>query len=215
MDDLGIQKFTILGTSLGGMIAMNMAAEQAERIRGVILNDVGPVIPIEAVKRLVQYVGRIPTLADWNSAAELTRQAYQLTFPHQSDLFWLQHAKLSMRETSQGTIVPDSDAAIGAVLRKGYRRLKRVQFLRRLGLMKKTAATLKDGYWKQFKAMTMPTLLIRGASSDLLTVEIMQQMKSVHPSMKSITIPNRGHAPLLSEREALFAIDTFLGRLAS
>ena len=213
-DDLGISKFAIIGTSLGGAIAMIMASQQPERLLGVVLNDVGPVIPDAAVRRLMEYVGRIPPLPDWEAATAAVRSVYELAFPNRPDSFWLAHAKLSMCESSDGFIIQDADPAIGKVLRKGYQAVKLVRFLRRFGLMKKTAALIDDGYWKQFKAMTMPSLLLRGATSDVLTEETVAAMKIVHPAIETITVADRGHAPFLDEPEATTAIDSFLQRLA-
>jgi len=213
-DDLEISKFSIIGTSLGGAIAMIMASQQPDRLLGVVLNDIGPVIPDAAVRRLTKYVGRIPPLPDWEAATAAVRSMYELAFPNQPDSFWLAHAKLSMCESGDGFIIPDADPAIGRGLRKGYQAIKRVQFLRHFGLMKSTAARIDDGYWKQFKAMTMPSLLLRGATSDVLTEEIVAAMKTVHPALETITVADRGHAPLLDEPEATTAIDSFLRRLA-
>jgi len=136
-----------------------------------------------------------------------------MTIPDQPDSFWLSQARLSMRETSAGTIVPDMDPAIGSVLRKSYRKVNLVRFLRRFGLMKNAAALISDGYWQQFHAMTMPSLLLHGTLSDVLPDETVEKMKLIQPGMEVITVADRGHAPFLDEPEALAAIDTFLERL--
>lgn len=213
VDDLEITKFAIIGTSLGGAIAMIMASQQPDRLLGVVLNDIGPVIPEAAIRRLMKYVGRMPPLPDWEATTAAVRSIYELAFPNRPDSFWLAHAKLSMCESDDGFIIPDVDPAISRGLRKGYKAVKRVQFLRRFGLMKNVAARIDNGYWPQFKAMTAPSLLLRGATSDVLTEEIVDKMKIIKPEMETITVANRGHAPLLDEPEAATAIDSFLQRL--
>lgn len=215
VDKLGIQNFALLGTSLGGWVAMLMAAQQPDRIRGVILNDIGPVVPDAAISRITEYVGRIPPEPSWESAAARVKEVYAQTIPDRPDSFWLSHARLSMRETPEGFIVPDMDPAIGEVLRKNYRQAKMVKFLRRFGLMKNATALIDEGYWQQFSAMSMPILLLHGAVSDVLPEEIVSTMKAKQPHMKPIKIADRGHAPVLDEPEALVAIDTFLERTGS
>ncbi len=215
VDELGIQNFVILGTSLGGLIAMLMAAQQPNRLHGIVLNDIGPVVPDEAVSRITQYVGRIPPEPDWQAAAARVREVYATTFPNRPDSFWLSHARLSMRETSDGSIVPDMDPAIGRVLRKNYRLVKMVRFLRRFWLVKNAAELIRNGYWQQFRNMSMPVLLLHGADSDVLPLETVEEMQAVHPKMETITVADRGHAPFLDEPEALAAIDKFLARLVT
>ncbi len=212
-DKLEVKNFAILGTSLGGLIAMLMAAQQPGRLPGIVLNDIGPVIPDEAVSRITQYVGRIPAELNWQAAAARVREVYATTFPDQPDSFWLSHAHLSMRETSAGSIVPDMDPAIGRVLRKSYRKVKLVRFLRRFGMMKNAAAQIRDGYWQQFNEIGIPILLLHGAVSDVLPEETVSKMKANQANMEVITVADRGHAPFLDEPEALAAIDRFLERI--
>jgi len=212
-DELGVKNFAILGTSLGGLIAMLMAAQQPARLPGIVLNDIGPVVPDEAVSRITQYVGRIPAEPDWQAAAARVREVYATTLPDQPDSFWLSHAHLSMRETSAGSIVPDMDPAIGRVLRKSYRQVKLVRFLRCFGMMKNAAAQIRDGYWQQFNEISIPILLLHGAVSDVLPEETVSKMKANQANMEVITVADRGHAPFLDEPEALAAIDRFLERI--
>ncbi len=212
LDKLEIQNVALLGTSLGGWIAMLMATQQPHRIRGVILNDIGPVVPDDAIKRITQYVGRIPPEPSWESAAARVREVYTQTIPNRPDSFWLRHARLSMRETPEGSIVPDMDPAIGKNLRKNYRQAKLIKFLRRFGLMKNATALIDEGYWQQFSAMSVPILLLYGEVSDVLPVATVRKMKEKQPDMEVVKVIDRGHAPLLDEPEALAAIDAFLGK---
>jgi len=215
LDKLEIQNVALLGTSLGGWVAMLMAAQQPHRIRGVILNDIGPVVPDDAIERITQYVGRIPPEPSWESAAARVKAVYEGTIPDRSDSFWLSHAHLSMRETPAGTIVPNMDPAIGKNLRKNYRQAKLIKFLRRFGLMKNATALIDEGYWQQFSAMSVPILLLYGEVSDVLPVATVRKMKEKQPDMEVVKVVDRGHAPLLDEPEALAAIDAFLERTGS
>ena len=210
LDHLGIQNFVVLGTSLGGWIAMLMASQQAERLRGLVLNDIGPVVPDEAVQRLMTYVGLIPPAPDWTTAADQVRQVYQVAFPNVTDSFWPAYARLSMLESGDGFIVPDMDPSIGSTFRKTYRKIKTVNRLARFGLFKNAATLIKNGYWDQFKTMSVPCLLLRGAVSDVLTEDIVEKMKVAQPEMKTVTVADRGHVPMLNESEAIISIDQFL-----
>jgi len=212
VDGLGISGFTIVGTSLGGAIAMLMASQQPLRVDGVVLNDIGPVIPNEAISRLMKYIGRIPVLPDWDTAAARIRAAYELAFPNLPDNFWLAHTKLSMRETNDGSIIPDMDPAIGTTLRKSFRMMKLARFVSSFGMMKKTAELIKNGYWEQFRAMNMPILLLRGDLSDVLPLKLAKQMKQAHPTMRVTSVNDRGHAPFLDEPESMAALESFLER---
>jgi pimeloyl-ACP methyl ester carboxylesterase len=212
LDELGIEKFAIIGTSLGGLMAMIMADQQAGRLRGVVLNDIGPEFPPDAVARILKYVGRTPPAADWNAAAKQARQKYSLAFPGLGDEFWLNFVRLSYRENAEGQPAPDMDPAIGDALRKAHSALKLLRWLRRLGLKRRVAGVNIDT-WDSFRAMVMPCLLLCGELSDVLTKEIIDRMQSLKPDLETVTVPERGHAPLLDEPVARSAIDSFLGRL--
>jgi len=212
LDGLGIRNFAIIGTSLGGLMAMIMADQQADRLRGVVLNDIGPEFPPDAVARILQYVGRTPPAPDWNTAATLIQEKYGLAFPGLGDDFWQNFVRLSYRENEEGHPEPDMDRAIGDALRRAHGALKFLQWLRRLGLKRRVAGVNIDS-WDSFRAMVMPCLLLRGELSDVLTKEMTDRMQSVKPDLETVTVPERGHAPLLDEPVARSAIDSFLGRL--
>ena len=213
LDGLGIDRFAIIGTSLGGMMAMIMADQQAARLRGIVMNDIGPEFPPDAVARILQYVGRTPPVADWPAAAKQAQQNYGLAFPDMGDEFWLDHIRQSYRVNEEGKPAPDIDPAIGDALRRGYKVVKFLGWLRRLGLKRRVFGVNIDP-WDSFRAITMPCLLLHGELSDVLTREIVDRMQSVKPDLEVITVPERGHAPLLNEAVAQRAVDRFLERLA-
>ena len=212
LDGLGIREFAIVGTSLGGLMAMIMADQQAARLRGVVLNDIGPEFPPDAVARILQYVGRTPPAADWEAAVKQARQKYSLAFPGLGDDFWQKFVRLSYRENEDGNPAPDMDSAIGDALRRAHSALKPLLWLRRLGLMRRIAGVNIDT-WDSFRAMVMPCLLLHGELSDVLNRDIIDRMQSVKPDLETVTVPERGHAPLLDEPVARSAIDSFLGGL--
>jgi pimeloyl-ACP methyl ester carboxylesterase len=214
LDELAIERCALIGTSLGGLIAMAMAEQQAQRLPGVVLNDIGPEVPPAAVTRILQYAGRTPPAETLQAAAAQARQAYELAYPDLPVDFWLAYIRLSYRENASGRLEPDMDPAIGEVLRKPPAGLKWLQWLRRHGLMRRLGGISLDP-WDSFRALTMPCLLLHGALSDVLTWDIVQRMQAVKPGLEVVTVPDRGHTPLLDEAIALAAIDRFLQRVLS
>jgi pimeloyl-ACP methyl ester carboxylesterase len=213
LDGLGTRQVALVGTSLGGLMSMIMAYQQPQRLLGVVLNDVGPEIPAEAVGRILQYVGRTPPAASWEAAAAAARTNYGLAFPGVSEEFWSDYVRLSWIEGPDGRPLPDMDPAIGDALRRAQRAVRWLRRLHRWGLLKKIAGVPIDP-WECFRAMTMPTLLLQGELSDVLTDDIVQQMRTAKPDLLVVRVPGRGHAPLLDEPESRLAIDSFLAGLA-
>jgi pimeloyl-ACP methyl ester carboxylesterase len=213
LDGLGVDRVALIGTSLGGLVSMIMADQQPARLRGVVLNDVGPEIPPEAVGRILQYVGRTPPAADWSAAAAAAKQNYGLAIPGAPDAFWDRYARLSWAENAEGRPAPDMDPAIGDALRKAQGTVRMLRRLRRWGLLKRVGGVPIDT-WDAFRALTMPCLLLRGELSDVLTEDIVRRMRQAKPDLEVVRVPERGHAPLLDEPVSREAIDDFLQRLA-
>lgn len=209
LDQMEVRRVALIGTSLGGLISMIMAVQQPERLRGVVINDMGPDVPAAAVSRILQYVGRTPPAASWEAAAREAKQNYGLAFPDLPDGFWQQHVRRYWREDDQGRPVPDMDPAIGDALRKAHSAAKILRWLNRLGLLKRIRGLPIDP-WELFGALTMPCLLLRGMLSDVLTEETVAKMQRAKPDLVVVRVPDRGHAPMLDEPTARTAIDRFL-----
>ena len=195
LDGLGIRKFVVIGTSLGGLVAMLMAQQHSERIRAIVRNDIAPEIPAEAAARILNYMGRIPPVPDWEAAATRARQTYEQALPGLSEKFWQAWVRQSYREDESGQIVPDMDPAIGDTLRQ--------------------SAAAGFDTWDLFRALTMPCLLLRGALSDILTEDTAERMQEIKPDLEIVTVPDRGHAPLLNEESSRRAIDSFLNGISA
>jgi pimeloyl-ACP methyl ester carboxylesterase len=212
LDEVGVGRVALIGTSLGGLVSMIMADQQPQRLRGVVINDMGPDVPAAAVSRILQYVGRIPPAADWAAAAREARANYGLAFPGLPDAFWERHVRHYWTEDEQGRPVPDMDPAIGDALRKAHGALKVLRWLRRVGLLKRVRGVPIDP-WDLFRALTMRCLLLRGELSDVLTEDTVARMQAEKPDLEVVRVPDRGHAPLLDEAVARDAIGQFLARL--
>ncbi len=212
LDQLQLQQVIVIGTSLGGLMAMIMADQQAERVRAVILNDIGPELPLAAVQRILAYAGRALPAQNWEEAATQARTAYEFALPHMPEEFWHEFVQLAYRENEAGKPEPDMDPAIGTVLRNPPFYVRLLQWLHRRGWIKRVAGAYLDP-WDSFRAMTMPCLLVQGVLSDVLTDEIVRKMQVAQTHMQVVRVADRGHTPLLDEPEAIAAIDAFLSQL--
>lgn len=210
LDDLSLRKVVIIGTSLGGLMAMIMADQQPERLQAVVLNDIGPEITPSSTKRIQSYVGRTPPQDSLEAVTVQVKAAYELAFPNQSDEFWQDIVESTWRKREDGRFEPDFDPAIGDALRKAVKSMGMVKWLRRFGIKRMKGLNLDP--WDNFRAMTMPVLLLRGELSDVLSPEITQRMKQEKPDLVVVEVPERGHAPTLNENVARKALAGFLRR---
>lgn len=211
MNGAGIESAAIIGTSLGGLMAMIMADQQPQRMRAVVMNDIGPDIAPAALDRILEYAGRTPPQPDWATAQALTQQAYEIAYPDENDEFWARKVRLGWRETRQGMVAPDYDPAIGDALRHAARSLGWLGWLQKIGIRRLRGINLS--HWDNFRQMTMPVLLLRGGVSDLIAPETVRKMQAIKPDLEVVEVPGRGHAPTLDEPESRAAIDAFLSRL--
>jgi len=193
LDQLAIPQAIFVGTSLGGLVSMAVAVLQPQRIRATILNDVGPVIDNVGVDRIKTYVGSGQRFANWDEAAETIARNTQ-AFDNYSHDDWVRMAKRNCREEA-GEVVFDYDPAIAFPF-------------------KSAPSTPTIDLWPFFAALAQkPLLVLRGARSDLLSAETLEEMRKVAHGMRSAIVPGVGHAPDLSEPKAVAAIDEFLDSL--
>lgn len=197
LDALGIARAVFVGTSMGGIITMAIAARRARTVAGVVFNDVGPEISPEGVARIAAYVGRGDKIEDWSAAADYMRSINALAFPDYAEADWDRFARRTFREGPDGPEL-DYDPRILEPLQAG--KYKAAQLLA----------------WILFRrvARRRPTLLIRGELSDLLTAGIADRMKRHAPKLQVATVPGVGHAPMLTEQVAAEALAAFLDSIA-
>jgi pimeloyl-ACP methyl ester carboxylesterase len=196
LDSLSIDKVAIIGTSLGGLVAMVMAFQNASQIAGVVLNDIGPEINEAGLKRIKKYAGLLPAVETWEQAGEQTKQIYGPWLLGLSDDKWLVLAKRAYKENEQKKPVLDMDVNISTAIKK--------------------VGAHKGDPWQLFDALkNIETLVLKGAISDILSNEILIKMHKRNPNLISEIIPDRGHVPLLDEETSTSAIDRFLQRIKS
>jgi pimeloyl-ACP methyl ester carboxylesterase len=192
--DAGVERCVFLGTSLGGLLTMLMAATQPERVAAAILNDIGPEVDPAGLARIAAYVGRHPIARSWDEAIEIVRSTYAPALPDLTDAQWAEYARRTYSDF-EGVPRLDVDPNIGEAVRSAP-----------------TAAA--PDLWPVFAALkNRPTLVLRGATSDILSRATYDRMLDAKPDLERVEVPNRGHVPLLDEPLAIASIEGLLARV--
>lgn len=188
----GIERFVAVGTSMGGLMTMLMAAAKPGRIAAVVMNDIGPEIDAGGVARISGYVGQGRSYPTWVHAARGLAEAHGAAFPDYDLGQWIELTKRTMVVSQSGRIVFDYDMAIAEPFAK-------------------PGNAAPPNLWLAYEALRdVPMLLVRGELSDLLSPETVKQMGVRNPAMRTITVPRVGHAPTLDEPEVRAAITALL-----
>lgn len=190
LDHLGIARAAILGTSRGGLIGMFLGQIAKERLLGLCLNDVGPVIARAGLERIFGYVGRNPRAETYDELAVMLPGLMQ-GFANVPPSRWQAEVRHHYNETETG-----------------------LQIRYDPGLRQAFLAAF-DGpepdLWPLFDGLTpLPLALIRGANSDLLSSATAAEMRRRRPDMIFTEVPGRGHVPFLDEPEAVAVVRAFL-----
>lgn len=197
LDDQAIAHAAFIGTSMGGLIMMTLAALRPAAIAAAVLNDVGPEIAPEGLARIRGYVGLPAAVDDWAGAAAYVKAGNAAVFPDYGDSDWGRMARRTFHEVD-GRPALDYDAGIAIPIQAAD-----------------PAAPAPD-LWPFFTALAVgrPSLLIRGATSDILSPDIAARMRAAAPDMTYAEVPRIGHAPMLDEPAAMEAIVQFLAGAA-
>ena len=191
---LGAARVAIVGTSMGGLMAMVLAAMQPPLVAGLVLNDVGPELDPVGLERIRDYTGKSPPVRDWAGAEAQVRLVYGSAWPGLDDARWEKITRASYREDAEGVPQADYDPMIAEPL--------------------KDTSRAAPNLWPLWGAVArVPILTLRGEHSDVLSTATVARMQREKPDLRTITVANRGHMPLLDEPECLTAIDEFLAAL--
>jgi pimeloyl-ACP methyl ester carboxylesterase len=189
VDQLGIDRMRWVGTSMGGAIGTRAAATTLRgRISHLVLNDNGPVLNPVALERIKSYAGAPPEFDTVKELEDYLRVVYR-PYGWQSDAQWRRMAETSVRRLQNGKISTHYDPAMVR------------QFI-----------VHPEDYssWAAYDTLTLPTLVLRGESSDLLQAEVAQQMTQRGPHARLAEIPDCGHAPALNVPEQIELVREFL-----
>ena len=212
MDVAGVNHAILLGTSMGGLMSMTLAYQQPERVKAIILNDIGPEADPAGVQRILRYVGRHAPVKSWDAAVDQLHNTYSAALPDRPREFWEDRVRLTYREGADGRPELDMDLKIGDAIRSSMKILPVLKMLRMLRVTREVRGVPIDA-WDSFRAVEMPCLLMRGELSDILSEEIVERMQAIKPDLHVATIPGIGHSPYIEGPEMLGAIDTFLAGL--
>lgn len=189
---LDIEGAIFLGTSRGGLLTMLMGAARPAIIRGVILNDIGPVIEARGLARIRSYIGRLPPPRSFAEGEMILRRVFGAQFTDLSPEGWARYARRSWKE-EQGRLVPRYD----------------VNLMRNLADSDPGKPT--PALWPQFDTLAhAPLMIVRGELSDLLSRGTAEAMVARHPDARLHEVPCEGHAPLLEDAPTITAISAFV-----
>jgi pimeloyl-ACP methyl ester carboxylesterase len=193
LGQLNLDRVAIIGTSRGGIIGMLMANMARERLAGLLLNDVGPVLDPVGLARIAQYVGAPVSHATWEGAAQVFADK-SIGFKGVSQAQWIAAIKRIYKEEN-GRIVHCHDLALGTTLPS----------------RKDIAEGKVPDLWALVPALRdLPVALLRGSGSDLLTEETARAFALQANIQHHATVPNRGHVPFLDEAESVQTILSWL-----
>ncbi|MEQ8586241.1 MAG: alpha/beta hydrolase [Thalassobaculaceae bacterium] len=184
----GIQECDFVGTSMGGLIGMMLAAQEDSPIRRLILNDVGPVIPGAALSRIGAHVGEDPRFKNLQEAAEYFKEVYA-DFGIPDDLAWSDLTLHSAIRQENGTYALHYDPAIGDVFTEEMDDVK---------------------LWDVWDDVRCPTLVLRGENSDVLTRETAERMTRSGPKATLVEFSDVGHAPSLMTEDQIKIVHDWL-----
>lgn len=190
---LNIHKVIVIGTSLGGLLAMGLAVLRPNMIAGVVLNDIGPELGTEGIDPILDYVSTDRPQPSWEAAgAEMQRMFGYLELGSAEN--WQRMARATYKEDADGLLHFDWDVRLARSIRRMMR--------------------LRQDLWPLFKALRpIPTLALRGGKSAVLSAASLERMKMEKPDLMTVTVPDVGHTPNFSEPVAAAALAQFLETL--
>lgn len=195
--ELGISKAIFIGTSRGGLVLHILAATRPDILAGAILNDIGPLLEVEGLKDIRDYLNRGRKPADWDAAVTILKEDHGATFTTLREEDWREMAHAIYKDID-GRIVADADPAIALI-------------------MKAIDLDAPQGnLWAQFEGFkSIPLMAIRGANSRLLSDATLSEMGRRHGNMTALTVPGHGHPPLLHLDAVADAIRAFADKVVA
>jgi pimeloyl-ACP methyl ester carboxylesterase len=189
---IDLHRVMVVGTSFGGLLTMALAVLKPTALAAVVLNDIGPDLVDGGFSRILDYIGVDHPQPDWETAARYLRQLLpQLSI--KTDEGWRQFTRATYREGDDGLLHFDWDVRVAKPLRA-----QRSEF---------------PDLWPMFRALRpVPTLALRGATSDVFSADTFDRMALAKPDLLRATVAGSGHTPTLDEPDAAAAIDAFIRR---
>jgi len=180
-----------VGTSMGGLIGMFLASLPGSPISRLVLNDVGPMVPLEALQRIGEYLGKAPDFTDLDQAEAYIRTVCA-PFGTLTDLQWRYMTAVATRVKPDGGYEMNYDRAIAQPYQKAFLDAKEINL------------------WPLFDAIRCPTLVVRGAQSDILAHATAEEMTTRGPQAKLVEVASVGHAPMFLNEQQVRIVEDFL-----
>jgi pimeloyl-ACP methyl ester carboxylesterase len=188
----GTERCIIVGTSLGGILAMGVCALRPSIVAGLVLNDIGPDVAAGGLARITGWISKDKPQPDWATAEKFVRTALR-HLPIKDDETWRNLTRGTFRERADSLLHFDYDTAL-------VRGLERDR------------GSVPD-LWPLFRSTAgVPTLVLRGEASDVLTEKGLAAMVAARPDLLHVTVRDAGHVPALTEPDSRQALDDFLAR---
>lgn len=188
-EGLGLERFSLVGTSLGGSITMFYAARFPGHVERAVLNDVGPEVDPAGLLRILQYVGSAPeAFPDMKSAVRYLKETWGPMVEALPEENVAELARYQVRLSDSGVYVWKMDPAV----------------------RKPVASPAPPDPWEAYRGIRCPVLVLRGATSDILSEAAALRMLKENSNARLVQVPGVGHAPLLTEPDAVKALEAFL-----
>jgi pimeloyl-ACP methyl ester carboxylesterase len=187
---LDVEAVSWVGTSMGGLIGMTLAAQAGSPVKRLVINEAGPVVAKAAIRRIADYLGKAPAFLSFEDALQYVRTVFA-PFGRHTDAQWRHLTEAWLRRNDDGTWRAHYDPRIAEPFR----------------------ATMPEGdleLWPVYDAIRCPTLVLRGAQSDLLSRDTTRRMAERGPKAKVVEVPEVGHAPTLMEPGQISVVRDFL-----
>ena len=192
--DAGVDRVVIVGTSLGGVIAMTGGKAFGDLLAGVAMNDIGPYIEREGLYRIQSYVGKTAPPKTWDDALAQVNETSGIVYPNYSDAEMMTYTRTIYAEDADGNPVDYFDPNIA----------------------KNFVGPVDGDMWPLFEQLYhVPVSIILGEISDILSQETAEAMAERHPDAALFTVPNVGHTPSLDEPESRAGIQRLLEKVDS
>lgn len=190
---LNIHKVIVIGTSLGGLLAMGLAVARPTLLVGAVLNDIGPDVAPEGLAHVLDYFAVDRPQPDWPTViAQLQRSFAYLELGDTQN--WERMARATYKECPDGMLRFDWDVRLIRPFRQALAR--------------------KQDLWPYFRALRpIPTLAIRGGKSRVFLASCLTRMREEKPDLMTVTVPDVGHTPNLGEPAAVAALNRFFAGL--
>ncbi|MEX0298630.1 MAG: alpha/beta fold hydrolase [Kordiimonas sp.] len=188
---IDVQQVIAFGTSLGGLMTIMMSALHPGTLIGAIINDIGPVVDPVGIARIKSYVGKGTPPTTWADAIEAVKHANTGVYPKFTESDWESFTRKLYIDVNDKPVL-QYDPTISRNFED-------------------TNDQSAPDLWGIFSSLyNIPVVTLRGALSDILSAETLSEMTKRHPDLTPVTVPDKGHVPMMTEPECIEAIDTLI-----